>query len=205
MFFYIYIIIFVLVFLVVLLGILFYQSSKNKAKANEQFEINNKTLADLQSNNFNVSKIFYICDNNTYKKENSYKKMLVVDNDNKKICLVDYNSKNYYIIDFSEFLNYEIYENGGMITSGGVIGGLGIGVLGAETSGNCKDLKLIIRVKDLSKPQVAYDVITHYMAGMGLSKSSPLYRDCMNTLQEVISFLEVVKNDNLQIETAAIN
>lgn len=203
MFFYIYIIVFVLVFLVVLCSVLFYQSSKNKASSNEQFEINRKTLEYLQTHEFKVSKIFYITDSHTYNKENSYKKMIVADNENKKICFIDYLSKNYYITNFEEFLNYELYENGSMITNGGAIGGLGIGIFGAETIGNCKDLKLIIRIKSLTTPQVAYEIISNYMAGMGLNKSAPLYRGCISSLQEVISFLEVVKNNNLQSNISA--
>ena len=203
MFFYIYILVFIVVFLVVLCGVLFYQSSKNKANSNEQFEINKKTLEYLQTNNFKVSKIFYITDSHTYNKDSSYKKMLVADNENKKICLIDYLSKNYYIINFEELLNYELYENGGMVTNGGAIGGLGIGIFGAETNGNCKDLKLIIRIKSLTTPQVAYEVISNYMAGMGLNKSAPLYRGCISSLQEVISFLEIVKNENSQNGTVA--
>lgn len=184
-------------------GVLFYQSSKNKANSNEQYEINRKTLEYLQAHEFKVSKTFYITDNHTYNKENSYKKMIVVDNENKKICFIDYLSKNYYILDFDEFLNYELYENGGTTTNGGAIGGLGIGVFGAETMGNCKDLKLIIRLKSLTTPQVVYDIISNYMAGMGLNKSTPLYRGCISSLQEVVSFLEVIKNKNLQnINTA---
>ncbi|MDE7264999.1 MAG: hypothetical protein K2N52_01835 [Clostridia bacterium] len=203
MFFYIYILVFVLVFLVVLCGVLFYQSSKNKANSNEQFEINRKTLEYLQTHKFKVSKIFYITDSHTYNKENSYKKMIVADNENKKICFIDYLSKNYYITTFEEFLNYELYENGSMITNGGAIGGLGIGVFGAETIGNCKDLKLIIRIKSLTIPQVAYEIISNYMAGMGLNKAAPLYRECISSLQEVISFLEVIKDSNLQNSTVA--
>ncbi|MDE6597999.1 MAG: hypothetical protein K2K60_05120 [Clostridia bacterium] len=203
MFFYIYIIIFVLVFLIALCGVLFYQSSKNKANGNEQFDINKKILEYLQTQEFKVSKIFYITDSHTFNKDNSYKKMIIADNENKKICFIDYILKNYYIIGFEEFLNYELYENGGMVTNGGTIGSLGIGVFGAETIGNCKDLKLIIRIKSLTTPQVAYEIISNYMAGIGLNKSAPLYRVCISSLQEVISFFEVIKNDNLQNSTVA--
>lgn len=192
------IIVFVSVFIIVLCGILFYQSSKDKADSNEQYEVNRKISEYLQAHEFKVSKIFYITDSHTFNKENSFKKMIVVDNENKKLCLINYQSKKYYIIDFDEYLNYELYENGGMVTNGEIIGGVGIGVFGAETNGNCKDLKLIIRIKSLTKSQVVYDIISNYMADMGINKSSPLYRGCIFSLQEVISFFEVIKNDNLQ-------
>jgi len=192
-FFYIYIIIFCVVFLAILLSVLFYQSSKNNANGNEQFEINTKTLEYLKNQNFKISKIFYITDNYTYNKENSYKKMVIADNENKKICLIDYKSKNYYIIHFEEFLNYDLYENGGMVTNGGAIGGLGIGLFGAETIGNCKDLKLIIKIKSLTTPQVDYEIISNYMAGIGINKSAPLYRGCISSLQEIICFLKLLK------------
>ena len=203
MFFYIYIIVFGVVFFVVLFGVLFYQLSKNNANSNEQFETNKKILEALQTSNFKISKIFHITDSNTFNKENPYKKMVIADNENKKVCLIDYMSKNYYIINFEELLNYELYENGSIVTSGGTIGGLGIGIFGAETNGNCKDLKLIIRIKSLTTPQVAYEIISNYMVGMGLNKSAPLYRGCISSLQEVISFIQVIKNDNLQNDTVA--
>ncbi len=192
------IIVCVLVFIIVFCGVLFYQSSKDKADSNEQYEVNKKILEYLKAHEFKVSKIFFITDSHTYNKENSFKKMIVVDNENKKLCLIDYQSKKYYIIDFDEYLNYELYENGGLVTNGGTIGGVGIGLFGAETNGNCKDLKLIIRIKSLTKPQVVYEIISNYMADMGLNKSSPLYRRSISSLQEVISFFEVIKNNNLQ-------
>ncbi len=195
--FYIYILIFAIVFLVVLCSTLFYQSSKNKVNGNEQLEINKKTLEYLQSSNFIVSKIFYITDSHSYNKENAYKKMIAVDDKSHKICLIDYLSKRNYIISFEELLNYELYENGSMVTNGAAIGGLGIGVFGAETNGNCKDLKLIIRIKNLSTPQVVYDILSNYMAGIGVDKTAPLYRQCIASLQEAISFFEVIKNNNL--------
>lgn len=193
---YIYILIFAFVFLVVLCSVLFYQSSKNKANGNEQFAINKKTLEYLQSSKFIISKIFYITDSHSYNKENSYKKMIVVDNEGHKICLVDYLSKRYYIINFDELLNYELYENGSVVTNGTTIGGFGIGIFGAESNGNCKDLKLIIRIKNFSTPQIVYDILSNYMAGIGVDKTAPLYRQCNASLQEVMSFLEVIKNNN---------
>lgn len=197
MYFYIYVLVFAFVFLIVFCGALFYQSSKNKANGYEQFEINKKTLEYLQSQNFVASKIFYITDSHSFNKENSYKKMMVVDDESHKICLVDYLSKRYYIIGFEELLNYELYENGSMVTNGTALGGFGIGIFGAEANGNCKDLKLIIRIKNLSTPQVVYDILTNYMAGIGVDKTAPLYRQCITSLQEAISFLEVIKNNNL--------
>ncbi len=194
--FYIYILIFALVFFVVLSSVLFYQSSKDKANGNEQFAINKKTLEYLRSQKFIISKIFYITDSYSYSKDNSYKKMIVVDNEGQKICLVDYLAKRYYIISFAELLNYELYENGSMVTNGTALGGFGVGIFGAETNGNCKDLKLIIRIKNLSTPQVVYDILSNYMAGISVEKTAPLYRQCSASLQEVMSFLEVIKNNN---------
>ena len=128
--------------------------------------------------------------------------MIAVDDENHNICLIDYLSKRYYIISFEELLNYELYENGSMITNGAAIGGLGIGIFGAEANGNCKDLKLIIRINNLTTPQVVYEIISNYMAGIGVDKTSPLYRQSITSLQEVVSFLEVIKNKNL-LECAA--
>ena len=188
--------VFIVVFLVTLLGILFVQSAKSKSISDEQYSVNQNVLERLKEKQFEISRVFYVNDSYTYGKEKDYKKMIIVDSTNKKICFIDYVLKNYYNIAFDEFLDYELYENGTMMTSGAVVGGLGVGIFGAETGGNCKDLKLIIRIKNLTTPHIAYEIISNYMLGMGVSKNSALYRECMSALQEVISFFEVVKNEN---------
>lgn len=182
-----------LIMLIIAGSVLLFQFVKNRTHGNEQYEINQKTLENLKKQNFVVSKIFYITDSHSFNKENLYKKLIVVDNVAQKVCLINYLSKKYYVMNFDEIINYELYENKSMVTNGAKIGGLGLGVFGAETTGNCKELKLIIRIKNIQTPQVVYEIFSNYMAGIGVDKTAPLYQQCVSSLQEAMSFLEVIK------------
>lgn len=62
----------------------------------------------------------------------------------------------------------------------------------------CKDLKLIIRLNNYDNPQLVYNIISNTTFNIGINKSSHIYKQCIETLQEVVSFLEVVKNDNIK-------
>ena len=46
---------------------------------------------------------------------------------------------------FDELLNYEVYENNSLQTSAMGVGGF-IGIMGAETTGQVKDLRLIKKI-----------------------------------------------------------
>lgn len=194
--FYFYFLIGVLIMLMIAGSVLLFQFVKNKTHGNEQYEINQKTLEGLKKQNFAVSKIFFITDSHSFNKENLCKKMIVVDNTVQKVCLIDYLSKKYYVMKYDEIINYELYENKIMVTNGAKIGGLGVGLFGAETTGNCKELKLIIRIKNIATPQVVYEILSNYMAGIGVDKTAPLYQQCVSSLQEAISFFEVIKNQS---------
>lgn len=160
----------------------------------KQQEINSHVDDLLKSANFNVSKKLYLNDNLTFNEStNDCKKFIAVDQENKKICLINYTENNMLIIDFNEFLNYEIYENGTSETVGGKINTIGGGFYGAETTGICKDLMLIVRLKKYDIPQITYEIITPTQR---LNKSAWGYKQCISTLQEAVSFLEVVKNEN---------
>ena len=192
--------IFWLVFLVVFVGALLtfagIQSSKISSVCKSQENINNQIKQNLKD--FNVSKEFHLSDNFTFMKPNSNKKIIAVDSENEKILLVDYEKCKMIIVSFKEILNYEIYENGSHITTGIGAGGGYLGVFGAETSGNCKDLRLIIRLDRVDNSQVCYDLISDTLLNTGISKSSKPYQECVKSMQEVVSFLEVVKNRNKQ-------
>ena len=172
---------------------LFITSSKT---CKRQFEINREARSYLRRAGFTTTSVFYFSDQATFRKGNEYKKMLAVDDTNKKFALVNYSSGKTLIADYNEFLNYEIYENSNMVISGGAIGGFGLGFFGAETSGQCKDLRLIMRLTNPNHPHVAYDVLPRTFMNIGIHKNSKAYRDCMASLQEMVSFFEVIKNQN---------
>ena len=190
-----------LVFLIVFIGMLLiiwavHQSGVSNARKNQE-SINSKANKTLTSSNFNITKKFYLNDYATYNQSNNCKKFIAIDNDNKQICLIDYEKGSMLIVEFNEILNYEVYENGSNTTTGGSIGGFWSGIFGAETNGMCKDLKLIIRLKRYDTSQVSYEIISNTSFNMGINKSTQPYKQCISTLQEVISFLEVVKNENI--------
>lgn len=195
-----YFVIYWLVFLVVFVGVLIiiwavHQSGVSNTRKNQE-NINSKANNALKNSNFAITKMFYLNDYATHDQSNSCKKFIAVDNDNKQICFIDYNKGSMFIVNFNEILNYEIYENGSNATTGGSIGGFGTGIFGAETNGMCKELKLIIRLKRYDTSQVVYEIISNTSFNIGINKSTQPYKQCISTLQEVVSFLEVVKNEN---------
>lgn len=168
-------------------------TSKTRKK---QFAINQHAMDYLYQIGFTFTSVFYFCDQATFRKSNEYKKMLAVDNVNKQFALVNYNNGHTIVADYSEFLNYEIYENSNMVMTGGAIGGFGLGFFGATQSGQCKDLRLIMRLTRPDTPHVAYDVLPRTFLNIGVHKNSKAYRDCLASLQEMVSFFEVIKNQN---------
>lgn len=113
--------IFVLLFAFVIYSIVFYLNEKNNRE--RQKEINDKVCEKLQNDGFQMTKVFYMSDNTTDKQINIYKKMIVLDEINKKICLINYDEGEMSIIGVDEILGYEIYENGGQMTTGAAISG----------------------------------------------------------------------------------
>lgn len=106
----------------------------------------------------------------------------------------------FIIVDFNEILDYEIYENGSTVTfGGGGRFGIGSGLFGAETTGVCKDLRLIIRLKHYEKSQVVYDIISNTPLNSGIDKTNRIYKACIASLQEAASFFEVVKQENKDV------
>lgn len=175
-------------------GVQYWSWISNTRKNQEN--INLKASESLKKTSFKISKRFYINDCATYNQQNKLKKIVAVDNDNKQLCLIDYEKGSLFVVGFNEILNYEIYENGSNLTSGANIGGFWSGIFGAETNGMCKELKLIIRLKRYDVSQVSYDIISNTFFNFGINKSTLPYKQCISTLQEVVSFLEVVKNEN---------
>ena len=134
---------------------------------------------------------------------------LLIDNDNQKFSIQKGNkvSKSY---NFSDLINYEVYENGvskvkgtaGKALIGGAFFGLGGLIVGSSMGKSikekCNQLKLIIRVNDISNPQI---VIT-YIDNVDWDKSGFTYRNMKENLQEVCSVLEFMINSRTLEETA---
>lgn len=170
--------------------------SKQAEIRKKQEEINKQADTHIYDIWFNANKVFYLNDYFTYGKENIYKKKILVDDEAQKLCLIDYKSAHLVVIKFEDFLNYEVYENGSTVIAGGAVGGLYSGILGAEASGNCKDLRLIIRLNKINQPHIVYDIIWDTPMNIGLNKVTKNYKECIISLQEVVSFLEVLKSRN---------
>ncbi len=179
----------IIIILIANLIILIINSIKKSNIRKIQEEINNKAKQAIASTNFKATKIYYINDYASYNQSENVKKMVLIDNDNKQMALINYNSAEITIIDFKDILNYEIYENKSIHTSG-IMWGMGLLDLGKGEI--YKDLSLIIKLNKINKPQIKYDIIFN----TGINKSSKTYKDCVSTLQEFVSFLDVVKNQN---------
>lgn len=189
-----------LVFIVVFQGTLLiilaiHQSTISKTRKYQE-EINLKAKSSIENSSFKTTNIFYLNDYATYNRDNSCKTIIAADNENKRLCLIDYEKGSLLVVKFNEFLNYEIYENGSNQMVGGNIGGFWSEIFGAENNGMCKELKLIIRLKSYDTSQVCYEIICNTSLNIGINKSSQTYKQCISTLQEVVSFLEVIKNEN---------
>lgn len=158
---------------------------------NEQEQINKKCRSLLEEKKFKITQTLYLSDNITYKRENFFKKFIASDKEKDKICLVDYENSSLIIIDSGDILSTELYENGGYLTFGGGVGVYG-NVFGASSSKFCRELKLIIRIKNYQKPYIYYDLIMPTLMIRNIDKSSNIYRECLNDAQRVISFFEVI-------------
>ena len=178
----------------VMFGVLLF--SKDLTICKNQANINIEANNFIKNADFKISKKFYINDYETHNQSNDCKKFIAIDSENKKICLIDYKLCRVILANFNEILNYEIYENGNSVTFGVGLGALWSGFFGAKTNSLCKDLKLIIRLKKYDTSQVCYDIITNTRFNLGINKSNEIYKNCISSLQEVVSFLEVVKNEN---------
>ena len=164
-----------------------------------QRNLNQKIFEHLREGNFSIAKIIYLNDYATYNKALDSKKIIGIDNENKRIALVDYEKAKIYIVNFQDILNYEIYENGSNSMIGGNVGGFGGGIFSAGINGMCKDLKLIIRLNSYETPQIVYNIILNTTFNAGVNKSTNQYKSCITSLQEVVSFLEIVKNENKKV------
>lgn len=170
----------------------------------KQRKINKGILISLKECNFDYSKIVFLADSNTYNRANNCKKMIILDNVNSKICFVDYETKKPLIVDYKDILNYEIYDNTQISTSGSDLGTGKIKKSGkfksfsineSVTVERCKELRLIIRLKNNSSYQTTYDLSKTFL-NIGMDKSRKKYKICIRSLQEVVSILEVLLSES---------
>ena len=168
-----------------------------KKRAEGQRAVNAKVMPELRANGFEPTRIFYFCDRATFKKTDDCKQMLAVNSERRQLALIDYESGSWRVVDFADLLNYEVYENGTMVAEGAGIGGFGLGVFGMQTNHICKELRLIIRVKSADRPQTVYPIISSKgILNFGVGKNSQIYRACFPTVQEAVSLLQVILNEN---------
>ncbi len=184
---------FFLAFLGTIIGVGVMHAIKIKKTCEQQKNLNLKAINILKQSSFYSSKVIRLTDCFTYKKENECKKFIAVDDKTQKIALIDYKTNNVVIANFEEIVNYEVYENGSVVTTGGSMG-LRHSIFAAETNGMCKELRLIIRLNRLNSPHLVYSIIENTSLNIGLNKSSDNYKNCILSLQEAVSLLEIIIN-----------
>lgn len=174
-----------------ILGISSYKDKKKKVNALENY------IDFINRNGLNSSKKI------------AFKNIVRLDIDTNKKLLGTY---SYYentskIIKFNEVLDFEIFENGNSVvssrTGSAVVGGLLFGGLGAVAgasgsrtiSENCSNLKLKIYTNNIQ-----YSVIMLDFLEKGISKSSALYEQLTEVINEMISLLKIAREHNRQEE-----
>ncbi len=174
-----------------ILGISSYKDKKKKDNALENY------IDFINKNGLNSSKKI------------AFKNIVRLDIDTNKKLLGTY---SYYentskIIKFNEVLDFEVFENGNSVvssrTGSAVVGGLLFGGLGAVAgasgsrtiSENCSNLKLKIYTNNIQ-----YSVIMLDFLEKGISKSSALYEQLTEVINEMISLLKIAREHNRQEE-----
>jgi len=183
-----------------IVGMLLWFGKRKKYLARRK-QLNGEARRTAAEKGLTIDKVFTVNDHQTFDKtEAEIKPQFLIDSAAKKMVLVDYDKPLTVVADFSEFLNYEIYENGSMAFSGGAMGGLLVGGFWGETVGKCNNLRLIIRLKRYDCPQVAYEIIAKTPMNMGVVKTSRAYQTCVSSMQELASFFEVIANEQKEKE-----
>lgn len=185
-----------LITFIVMLTAYFMYYSRIKDARKYHKEINEKALSILKEVKFDNSKTFYLNDHVSYALTYEFKQQIFADVTKNALCFIDYENGNITVVGFDEILNYEIYENGSTTTSGVGFGGICAALFSTETTGLCKELKLIIRLKRYDVPQITYTIIENTYLNIGANKTSTLYRQCISSLQEIVSFLQVIIDNN---------
>ena len=188
----------VILFILLPLGVAIYYIINNLQKKKELDNywidcenINSLAQQQFSNNGYELTNTIFIKD---YILAN---KIILIDSKNKKIGLIDYSTKNIIIINFDELINYEIYENdNSMKTSGSISHSWFKPKYNSQTDNICNSLKFIIRLKKIDTPQICYDIVypTEF-SSCSLSKSSPRYKECIESMQKAASTFECIKNE----------
>ena len=189
-----------LIVLFILLPIALKQQSSHKNQiegtiSNQQLT-NQKITEALLSSNFTPTKTFYITDFTTINSTKEQKQFISVDSSNKKIALVDYKKGNHYILNFSDIISYEIYDNEYKVNTGSAVGNQYGGVIFGTSNSLCHELALLIRIKNFDCPQIRYDFFVSTKVRAGINRKSDKYAVIVSSLQEIVSFLEIVIAEN---------
>jgi len=185
-----------ILFLFVMGFILFLYGWKTKKDAEE-----NERLSNLVKNNINriiennklkISKIYEIY-NPMYLTNNiaRYQQTLQVDENQRKILFTNGMINKFIVVNFEDILNYEIYEDG---SKSSTTYDWGYGLKTSDFSDNCNELKLIIRLKNYEDSQFVFNLIY-----ASFPKNSPAYKSIRSSLQDCVSFLEILKSENQEI------
>lgn len=170
-------------------GGFFYKGKKDIEKNSDSI------LTDNNTTSVSISK------KEKFKPTKKVEKYIYVDDKHKKWCLPK-SKQSKAIYNYSDILDYELIENGGTVTSGSlgraIAGGLAYGNLGAVIGGmtgkqkpTCDKLQIKITVKDIKHPALFIDFIDYEV-----KKDSLIYKDCINSAQEIISLLQLMKGLN---------
>ncbi len=176
-------------------GYLFWKRKRNRF-LKRRAELNASVNSVIAENGLNIDKVFVLNDHMAFnKQDDSLKPHFLIDSNARKMIFLDYDKSLTVVAGFDEFLNYEIYENGKMEFSGGAIGGVFAGAFFGDTVGRCNNLRLIVRLKRYDCSQMTYDIIAKTLLNWGVTKTSKAYQTCMSSMQELVSFFEVIKEE----------
>ena len=157
--------------------------------------VNLAVKSRLANKNFNITKMFKVIDCYSIDATEDEKfKQILFDMDNKKACLIDYRSGKEYIVDFADIIECEIYKNNVVSGSGSRYNDYHRHHSHIEEQ--CVDMRLIIKINNLDKPQIVYDVV---YGNNAINKRLEDYQILINYLMEIESFLDVIKNDKSAI------
>ena len=122
------------------------------------------------------------------------------------------------VYSYEEVLDFELLEDGGSITKGGigsaVTGGILFGGIGAVVGGiagkrsskpTCTSLKVKITLRNRNESVVYINLIS-----TEIKKSSLIYKTCEKQAQEIISILQIIceecsKTTDVRVETATVS
>ena len=148
--------------------------------------INESVIEIFQKVKFSITNVFYMPSTSTGV-EKITKLMVCVDNKNKKMAFVDYDSKKCKIVDFKDIVNYKILKDNGVDVETETYNVFDIPFTTTTTTNLCKKLQLVVVLNDENDTNIVYGFVKS-----GISVDSDLYKNIMNSIIEVTSYLDVI-------------